>query len=199
MSQVKYELVRILQNILRIVITGAPLIYLIWAIGDATGAEQPLWVTIMLGSILGGCVFLPAKDIGDSIWIIVTSLVERALGKPEIEDECASPSRLEAYSKWKCEIRKATLFEVGRRTLIPSLSFSTLFVAVLGLIPVLCVALFFGITRPDSLETIALNTLAYVIGAVILALGMTACLVVVSTLFLKLYLNNTTDLRVRRL
>ena len=94
----KREFLRIAHNIIRLGLTSAPILYLFWSVEEII-QDPPLWATIMLGAVLGGCVFVPAKNIGDSIWAIITIYVETILRKPQTGDHDYH-RRIAEYEKW---------------------------------------------------------------------------------------------------
>lgn len=135
----KYELIRIARNVIRIVVTGAPIVLIIVLLED-TQFTSPLWLTIALGAILGGCVFVPAKEIGHSIWAMVVFDIERHIGKPEPGEDPGSAVTIE-YEKWVRRMRTTSVLRLMKQLFPKSLKPVSYVTAVLLVATTLTVVL----------------------------------------------------------
>lgn len=181
---VSREFTKIGQNIVRLVLTGAPIIYLSLPIGRLP--QPPLWLTIVIGAFLGGCVFVPAKEIGDSIWTMIVLYAERAVGVPSPGDEDYA-QKLKEYEKWANEIRNATLMQVARRAFKRALKGS-----ICVTFPLMVIALIMSLLFGDSefdVQIIGILLVSFVISTLVLIAILTGAIVGLSTLMLKLYYN----------
>ena len=187
----KLELLKIIQNVIRLGLTGAPILYIIWVLDRAYIGDQPLWLAIMLGSILGGCVFIPAKEIGDSIWAIVVLHVESALGKPTTDDE-ADQQQIGKYNQWASEMREATLAQTIRRVFIPAAKIAAKIVSPVAIIT-LAAIIYLGVSRSDPVNTIVLTSISLGIAWGIILLVFTVFVVILLSLLFKLYYNDLSE------
>lgn len=185
-GRVNRELLKIAHNAIRLGLTSAPILHLFWGVEQII-PDPPLWATIMLGALLGGCVFVPAKNIGDSIWAVITTYVETILGKPQ-SGEQDYHRRIDEYEKWQCEIRSASLVQVGRRMTGPAFRGSMIVSAVLALLFLVLIAVASvqeGITVQAVAGSIAVSL--YLWGFFFFVLLVT--LLIMLSLLLKLYYN----------
>ena len=182
----KREFLRIAHNVIRLGLTSAPILYLFWSVEEII-PDPPLWATIMLGAVLGGCVFVPAKNIGDSMWAIITIYVETILRKPQTGDHDYH-RRIAEYEKWQCEIRSASLVQVGSRMIAPALRGTLIVSGVLALLFLVLIAVASiqeGITLLAVVGGIAVSL--YLWGVIFFFL--LVALLVMLSLLLKLYYN----------
>ncbi len=119
---------RILQNILRLIVTlGIPILAL-WQgeFLDHKAEGLPWWVAVAIGALIGGFVATPASNIGNLIWEILGVYLRRGVKAPRgcTEEETRVLRELE-YKKWVWRQQNASLFVIAgsviRRVFLPIL------------------------------------------------------------------------------
>ena len=187
MSPVKYEVIKITQNFVRLLLTGAPVLYIIISLESAT-FNQPLWLTIILGALLGGIVFIPSKEIGDSIWKIITHYVERAVDKPSPGD-ADYDRKIKEYNEWADKHRNTTFRQTTRRLFVPALKASSMLILPLAGLIAFVFILAYWLDEGFNPEYIVYVVLGNLFAGVLLSIILAVLIVILITLLFKLYLN----------
>ena len=180
----KYEFIKIGRNIVRIIVTGSPLALLIHLLHDSSTFDPPLWLIITIGAVLGGCIFLPAKEIGDSIWAMVTFHIETSLGKPSLADN-PSGEQIKEYKDWVQSMRNASPMQI-MKSVIPGVARAIgLFMISVYLI-VLIVSVIENQISPND---IVLFLIVSTVSLFVLYLILVVLVVILLSLGAKLYFN----------
>ena len=195
MGPIKSRILRIVQNVVRMVGTMAPIavpIGFMYSQGTDVLAiinGLPIWAQITIGAVMGGLLFTPANNIGNLFWEMVTVLVRRAIDAPEPGEKPYSQKTL-AFAKRKRELRKASLwrvlFELSRSAAIPVL------IPTVGIGGLVAVAAVVGVMvgevklRPET----SLVIIGVLLGLFVLYIVLLLAAVVPMALAIKLYFHD---------
>ena len=113
----KYEIINILRNLVRIMVTCTPFAVFMAMLTDSITSDLPIWLIISIGAILGGLLFIPAKEIGDSFWAMIIFSLEKTLGKPDINEDPNSQKSTE-YNNWVQWMRNASPMQIAQKTFV---------------------------------------------------------------------------------
>lgn len=133
-------------------------------------------------------MFVPAKEIGDSIWAMIVLYVERSLGKPSLDDEDYA-HKIKEYRKLEIERRSDSFVQTVRRCLRPSLIASASIVTFLIVLVIVVFAITTLIDQRFDLQYIANFILGIVAATFILFVTLAMAFLTLSTLLFKLYYN----------
>lgn len=140
MGPISSAFIRIVQNLVRagliLAILGT-VAFMAYANGVNAFAyinASPVWAQILFATIISAFLFTPFNNIGNLCWEIITLCVRRYLKAPD-PDENQYTQRSKDFAKWERDMRRASCWQVAKRTFKPCAKVALLVTALTVFLP----------------------------------------------------------------